>query len=190
MTDRGKLVKQAWGKFHDSQGAQHTAMVSMYEFSPNYFTVYLDRTQPSLPIREGQVMGGTRALAEERYGHFVAGQSQRNPNERNLRNKFIATIQRNRMNAEKLGHKGVRPVSESDLRELHNMTTADLEQTAKLTWQLTQPVQPQEWQPHAENLTELTARDYATHYREQGYEVNVVPSKRYVGKFDMYVRRK
>lgn len=138
--DRGKLVKQAWGKFHDARNVQHTAMVSMYEFSPNYFTVYLDRTQPSLPLREGQVMGGTRALAEERYGHFVVGQSQGNPNERNQRNKLIATIWRNRANAERLGHRGVKPVSQSDLIELNNMSTADLEQTAKLTWQLTMPV--------------------------------------------------
>ena len=56
------------------------------------------------------------------------------------RNELIATIQRNRMNAGKLGHKGVRPVSHSDLIELNKMSMVDLEQTAKLTWQLTQPV--------------------------------------------------
>lgn len=68
-----------------------------------------------------------------------------------IRNKLIATIQRNRMNAEKLGHRGVRPVSQSDLIELNNMTTAELEQTAKLTWQLTRPVvgqgNPQQYHP-------------------------------------------
>jgi len=46
------------------------------------------------------------------------------------------------------------------------------------------------WQPHAENITELTARDYKSYYKGQGYEVRIVPSKRYTGKFDMYLKRR
>ena len=46
------------------------------------------------------------------------------------------------------------------------------------------------WQSHAENLTEHSARDYERYYKEQGYEVKVVPSKRYAGRFDMYIKRR
>jgi hypothetical protein len=74
--------------------------------------------------------------------------------EKSTRDRSIAYIYVNRMNAGKLGHVGVRPVSASDMAELNNMSTTDLQQTAKLTRQLTIPVvgqsqgNPQQYQQY------------------------------------------
>jgi len=58
----------------------------------------------------------------------------------NLRDRLIAEIYNNRMNAWKQGHVGIKPVSDDDLTELRSMTTEELEQTAKLTRQFLIPM--------------------------------------------------
>lgn len=62
--------------------------------------------------------------------------------DQNLRDRLIAEIYDNRMNAWKQGHVGIRPVSDDDLTELRGMSTQELEQTAKLTRQFLIPMVP------------------------------------------------
>lgn len=76
---------------------------------------------------------------------YAADQKHYEPAD-NLRDRLIAEVYDNRMNAWKQGHWRIRPVSDADLTELRSMSTQELEQTAKLTRQFLIPMveQPQE----------------------------------------------